>query len=290
VKTVRVAAPERAADGYRILLVDDSRVVRGMIEKALGLAAIPVAAIRHAANGREALEVLGQDRMDLVFVDINMPVMDGIEMLQELRESGGLDHAAVIVLTSEGGGIRVEEMKANGAHEYLRKPFTAEMIRSVVDRATRSEACPNQHELVATTFAEVVRQLACLFCEFSDSTRPEWVPSLRASVRFSGAVDGALFVWVPVSLCPLIAANVLGVDEDGHLAVQLGDDAVQELLNVACGHLLTKLAGEKALIDRTLPEIAMSERAEWERAWHDPDTLRLTIESSPVLVRLQVEL
>lgn len=118
---------------YNILVVDDSQTVRAVIRKTLDLAGVDVGEIYEAGNGQEALEILRDNWLDLVFADINMPVMTGIEMVDRMSADGLLKTVPVVIVSTEGSATRVEQLKAKGVSAYVRKPFTPEIIREVVD-------------------------------------------------------------------------------------------------------------------------------------------------------------
>ncbi len=116
-----------------ILVVDDSRTVRAVIRKTLQLAEVPVNELHEAANGQEALDILEDQWIDLVFADINMPVMTGIEMVDEMSARGMLKTVPVVMVSTEGSTTRIEQLMAKGVSAYVRKPFTPELIQAVVD-------------------------------------------------------------------------------------------------------------------------------------------------------------
>lgn len=116
-----------------ILVVDDSLTIRAVIAKTLKLAEVPINELYEAANGKEALVILGKEWIDLIFSDINMPVMGGVEMIERIKEDNALESIPVIVVSTEGSATRVEELKSKGIRAYIRKPFTPELVRSVVN-------------------------------------------------------------------------------------------------------------------------------------------------------------
>jgi len=118
---------------YNILVVDDSSIVRAVIKKTLNLAGVDVGELYNAANGQEGLDILANQWIDLVFADINMPIMGGIEMLEKMAEQGLLTTIPVIIVSTEGSSTRIDELKKKGVSAYIRKPFTPELIRKVVD-------------------------------------------------------------------------------------------------------------------------------------------------------------
>ena len=117
---------------YNILVVDDSKTVRRMIAKALEVAGIPLNQVHQAENGREALAVLEEEWIDLVLTDINMPEMDGMELVRAMSEDPTLQGIPVVVISTEGSQERIDELKQRGIRGYLRKPFTPESIKDLV--------------------------------------------------------------------------------------------------------------------------------------------------------------
>lgn len=115
-----------------VLVVDDSTTVRAVIAKTLQISGVPVGELHQAANGKEALAILKDHWVDIIFSDINMPVMGGVEMIQQLQQDDMLKTIPVIVVSTEGSATRIEQLKAQGVRAYIRKPFTPELVRAVV--------------------------------------------------------------------------------------------------------------------------------------------------------------
>jgi two-component system chemotaxis response regulator CheY len=115
-----------------VLIVDDSKVVRKIISKTLKLTGISINEIHDASNGKEALEVLNDEWIDIVFTDINMPVMGGVEMVERMNKDGLMQSVPVIVISTEGSQTRIEQLTQKGVKAYLRKPVTPERLRDVV--------------------------------------------------------------------------------------------------------------------------------------------------------------
>lgn len=118
---------------YNILVVDDSKTVRRMIDKTLGLAGIPLNQVHFAQNGREALDLLETEWIDLMLTDINMPEMDGIELVRIMAEKGMMESVPVVVISTEGSDKRIEKLKGYGVRGYLRKPVTPEGIKTIIE-------------------------------------------------------------------------------------------------------------------------------------------------------------
>lgn len=118
---------------FNILVVDDSATVRAVIAKTLEIAEVPVNELYQAADGQEGLDALNEHWIDLVFADINMPVMTGIEMVEKMAADGLLKTIPVVIVSTEGSATRIEQLKAKGVSAYIRKPFTPEALKNVVD-------------------------------------------------------------------------------------------------------------------------------------------------------------
>jgi two-component system chemotaxis response regulator CheY len=125
---------------FNVLLVDDSETMRAMIRRVIKLSGFEADNIYEASNGREALEVLDKNWVDLVLTDIHMPEMDGLEFLRLLRANPVLARLPVIVVTSEGSEQPLREALALGAKTCLRKPFTPEKVRQVLTRQLERSA------------------------------------------------------------------------------------------------------------------------------------------------------
>ncbi|MBU1862712.1 MAG: response regulator [Candidatus Omnitrophica bacterium] len=109
----------------KILIVDDSKVMRKMIQKGLRQAGYECEVVE-AGDGVEALEKLDAS-ITVVFVDVKMPVMDGIELVKEIRKRGNA--VPILMITTESSQERIDEAKNAGANGYLIKPFTPAKIK-----------------------------------------------------------------------------------------------------------------------------------------------------------------
>jgi len=114
------------------LIVDDSSVMRKIVERALRQSGLAIAEVFEASNGLEALDVLRRARVDLILSDINMPNMDGLEFLRQMRAQELAPDVPVVMITTEGSEDHVREAIVAGAQGYIRKPFTAEQVKERV--------------------------------------------------------------------------------------------------------------------------------------------------------------
>lgn len=119
---------------YNFLIVDDSMIIRKMIAKTLKISGLDIGEIFLAENGRQALDQLRKNWVDIVFADINMPEMNGIEMIEEMRSEDLLRSIPVIIISTERSRERIETLKAMGVKAYLRKPFVPEEFSRIVKK------------------------------------------------------------------------------------------------------------------------------------------------------------
>ena len=112
-----------------ILVVDDSAAIRKILTRVLRQTGMAIQTIHEAGDGQDALAVMAQHRVDLVLSDINMPKMDGLQLLASLKASPQWRSIPVVMITTEGGETKVAEAVRLGAAGYVRKPFTADQIK-----------------------------------------------------------------------------------------------------------------------------------------------------------------
>jgi len=119
-------------DNMRVLIVDDSSVMRKIVARSLRQAGLNIAQVLEAGNGAEALVVLQQGKVDLVLCDINMPVMDGLEFVKQLSGVENAKGVPVVMITTEGSEDHVVQALSAGACGYIRKPFTPDQVKEHV--------------------------------------------------------------------------------------------------------------------------------------------------------------
>lgn len=117
---------------YSILIVDDSMPMRTVLKKSLSAAGYGGSRILEASNGIEALTVLAGDWVDLIMTDYNMPEMNGLSFLKQVKTEALFKEIPVIVISTEGNESRIKEFKEAGAAGYITKPFTPENLRDLI--------------------------------------------------------------------------------------------------------------------------------------------------------------
>ncbi len=116
----------------RALIVDDSSVMRKIVERTLRQGGMDLASVAEAGNGEEGLAILRKQTVDLILCDINMPGMDGLEMLQQMQKENLARQVPVVMITTESSETHVRSALMYGAQAYIRKPFTPEQIQERV--------------------------------------------------------------------------------------------------------------------------------------------------------------
>lgn len=117
---------------YHLLIVDDSPTMRRVIRKTVTLSGVEVEECWEAGDGREALEILRCHPIDLVLTDINMPRMNGLEMLKEMQKEETTRKIPVVLITSQDHSEHFRETSAWGVRGYLQKPFYPEALRDLL--------------------------------------------------------------------------------------------------------------------------------------------------------------
>ena len=115
-----------------VLIVDDSATMRALLYRVVGLADLPIGAIYQAPNGAEALKVLETHSIQAVFTDVNMPVMNGMELLREMAARDKWKDILRIIISTDGSRLRREEARELQVSLYVEKPFRPEVVRDVL--------------------------------------------------------------------------------------------------------------------------------------------------------------
>lgn len=272
-----------------ILLVDDSETTRAIVGRTLRMSGISLGEVHEAENGRHALDLLDQHWIDLVVSDLNMPIMDGSDLIGEMKRNPTMSTVPVLVVSAEGSRRRIEGLKASGlVTGYLRKPFTPEQIRDAVHEAL---GIPDRIDpsIVAEVLGDVLATYAYLF---GDPVAPAELTAPCATIsvcmRFSGSFSGCLTLVMPETLASCIASNALGAAEED-VSPGMGGDAAAELLNIVCGRLLPILAGELPVFRMATPEVGVGDATDWLRIARCEHTAAFLVDGSPMLIGLDYE-
>lgn len=125
---------ERGIPMHTVLIVDDSPVMRRFICRVLQLSGFDIGDCLEAGNGEEALATLRSSKVDVILTDINMPVMNGEQLLEKLSSSEQFKNIPALVISTDATKERILRMLSLGAEGYMSKPFTPETLREELER------------------------------------------------------------------------------------------------------------------------------------------------------------
>jgi two-component system chemotaxis response regulator CheY len=229
-----------------VLIVDDSPMMRNLVGRVLTLSGLEIGSRTDADNGAEALKVLERQLVDLVLVDINMPVMNGEDMVREMSRKEKLRSIPVVVISTDGTSSRMERMRELGVLGYLQKPFRPEELRDEVERVMSTPRI-SQEEINSALLGAATRVLEtmCFSCvvDMADSQLDQQKTPLGVAVQFSGHLSGSLELWSSQQFASSMATNFLGSSDDTDTALEY-EPMLNELANMLCGATLTQLYGD----------------------------------------------
>ena len=134
------SAPAAAVKPLNILIVDDSATMRALLHRVVGLADLPIGTIYQAPNGLEALKILETHSVQAVFTDLNMPVMNGMQLLREMAKRESMKDLLRIIISTDGSKLRREEARELNVNLYVEKPFRPEVVRDVLCQIASAES------------------------------------------------------------------------------------------------------------------------------------------------------
>jgi len=228
--------------GYRVLIVDDSPAMRSFVRRIIDLSGFELSACYEASHGGEALDVLREQWVDAILTDINMPVVDGEELLRRLSSDDLLKSIPAVVISTDATRHRISQMLSLGARGYVTKPFHPEDLRAELERIL---GCPPVHgELQGQLNASVEEVLEKMFFVSPPETPGDCTgpgdKNLTARVPFEGDSRGDLLLSVSCPAARSIAADFLAV-EPQELQDEQISAVVCELANMICGSVLSRL-------------------------------------------------
>lgn len=115
----------------KILITDDSRTGRNYIHKTLVISGVKEENIFSAKNGQEALDFILKEKIEMVFLDLNMPVLNGFQVIERLENLELLKNITIIITSSLSDDYHLNKLRSHGIKHFLKKPFTPEALNSV---------------------------------------------------------------------------------------------------------------------------------------------------------------
>ncbi|MFZ4441405.1 MAG: response regulator [Syntrophales bacterium] len=117
---------------FNVLIVDDSNAMRAVIRKIISMSGFKMDKCLNAGNGKEALDILVNEWVDVIISDINMPEINGLELLARLKQDDLYKEIPVIMISTEGSDERMQEAFDCGAQGFIKKPFLPEELRKIL--------------------------------------------------------------------------------------------------------------------------------------------------------------
>lgn len=251
-----------------ILIVDDSAILRKVMRKAIGQLGVTADQVREAGNGQEALDSLREQKVDLILLDLHMPVMGGYEFAQAKSADPDLKDIPFVVVSTEANVQRHMEMVELGALGILRKPFEPEDLRRMVEdylpdksaeEERASEAGPSLPALEKETLERLVtnalERTAFVLSDPKDCTAPVTFDR-HAHITYKSELEEAdIFLSASEGFLRELAGSMLGVEEDDpSLVAELGE-MLSEMANIIAGEIVVALGGEEQRFVLGIPEL-----------------------------------
>lgn len=243
-----------------ILIVDDSAILRKVMRKAVGQLGVLDERIFEARDGREALDVMRARKIDLVLLDMHMPVMDGHAFAVAKDADAALRDVPFVVVSTEANAQRQMEMVELGALGVLRKPFEPEELHRMVADYLPEEigddpALPSLDTAeLDLLIANALERMAFVLTEHGDEVEVDAFDQ-HARVTYSSEHEEAeVYLSASEGFLREFAASLLGLEpEDPRLAPNL-TAGLTELANILAGEIVVSLGGEEQRFVLGIPE------------------------------------
>ena len=272
----QTSASAAAVKPLNILIVDDSATMRALLHRVVGLADLPIGAIYQAPNGLEALKILETHSVQAVFTDLNMPVMNGMQLLREMAKRDRWKDLLRIIISTDGSRLRREEARELNVNLYVEKPFRPEVVRDVLCQIASADVlltCTTRCRARSSRSARTPTS-----CSSSRSTPPQFADAVGAGegrvAEGLGGLRTASLSKAPVEIAlpePLgtVAGDVAARACSRRTArrAPAAVDGVGEFANMVCGAWLSK-AERDCRRSARVPEVTRMTRGLESRRRH----------------------
>lgn len=270
-----------------VLIVDDSSLTRKKIRRIIEMTELEVGQFLEAGNGYEALKILDESHVDLVLADLNMPEMNGAEMIHRMKSNEATKSIPVVVVSTESRTSRVKELLARGIKDYLHKPFSPEefkeLINTLWDKTTEEAA-----DLLTKALGQALEATAfSMMLPIEDEmTTPE--KTILAEIGFTGPKSGTIQILAGMELAKVLAQSFSGLTEADEKSAC---DMMQELANVTCGLFLPMVVFSTSdLFDITIPTVRVcDDPAKWHDFTVEDNSIVLNIEGYVGAIKLSID-
>ena len=256
----------------RVLVVDDSASTRRVVRRALTTSGVPNAGIREAVNGLEALAMIAEDPPQLVLSDVNMPLMDGFELLEEMQKRGYIGTIPVVMITTRSSTGDRNRLVGLGAEAVIRKPFPVHALRTYIEpylvQPLVPKAVPKPQpspevaiadeeigafgeaefsEALSSSLAITLELAAFLQAKPTKGLVQSELPEVYyyAAIAITRGHRGRLWIAGPASTVDqFVDAGVARSGQDNSVAYRA--DALTEFLNALAGEFCAELLGNQS--------------------------------------------
>lgn len=276
---------------FNILLVDDSKTVRTVITKALKISGFDTKGFYEASNGQEALDILEREWIDLIYTDINMPVMNGIEMVEIMSKNGLLESIPVVIISSDGSLTRIEQLRAKGISAFIRKPFTPESIKEITDEVLGLRDRLKKDSVTSSIFCKILEEF---FFMFADEIEKEDVNSgktdyIQANITLTGMLMGNIILTAHKEICYDLVANILGSNPNDEFFLGQAEDTFKELLSILAFNIITAMYGEKTVCNVKKLELFTISDKQWDKLRDDQNSICFKVDEFNAILTIKLE-
>jgi CheY-like chemotaxis protein len=124
-----------------VLIVEDSDTSADTLE--IALLSLPNVCVAHAPTGRKALQLIQKERVAAIITDLQMPHMDGFELIERVRAAAGAAHVPIIVVSGDSDPATPEKVRRLGADAYFAKPYSPAAVREMLERLLHENSSPS---------------------------------------------------------------------------------------------------------------------------------------------------
>lgn len=257
-----------------ILIVDDSAILRKVMRKAIGQLGVQSERIFEAGDGQQALDQLAAQPIDLILLDIHMPVMNGHEFAQIKSKDAALAAIPFVVVSTEANALRLMEMVELGALGVLRKPFEPEDLRRMVadylpdeklaessaQAAIAGQELPGlERQQLDALIANALERTAFVLTEHAESEGAQHYNQHAHITYVSDEEEADIFLSASEGFLREFAASILGMDEDDPEVAHELVAGLTELANILAGEIVVCLGGENKPFVLGIPQSCAAE-------------------------------
>lgn len=274
------------AMAWKILIVDDSSLTRKIVRRVIEMTQMDVGEFFDAENGEEALKILKDTSVDLVLSDLNMPHMNGVEMVHHMKSTPDTKSIPVVIISTESKTARIKELLAEGVKDYLHKPFKPEEFKELIQTVCcKTEIKKENLSVQALSKALETMAFMTIMPVNEDMIVPQ--KTIMAEIGFSGLRNGTIQLLAGKDFCRMLAENIGAIESPDEKSTF---DALKELSNVTCGLFLPMIVTSTAdVFDVTVPNSSScDDSSQWNEFTADKNTSIVNVEGHAVAIRMNV--